>query len=77
MTIPGYEYHDAVPIAVFASHLNPPRSVDCLRKWQKNGVLNRVKRQRVKCEMTRLTNWGWGVSQAQYEVFVAALNEKL
>lgn len=76
MTIHGYDHDDPVPIAIFARQLRPPRSVACLRNWQKDGVLNRFTRQRVRCEMTRLTNGGWGVSVGQYDAFCSALNQR-
>lgn len=76
MTIDGYEPDDAVPIGIFASKIKPPRTIDCLRKWQKDGVLNRFTKQKVRCHMTRLTNGGWGVSIRQYDAFIAALNQK-
>ena len=76
MTIHGYDQDDPIPIAIFAEHLKPPRSTDCLRKWQRQGVVNRFTNLRVQCEMSRLPNGGWAVSLRQYEQFRVAVNQK-
>ncbi len=76
MRIPNYDHDEPVPIATFGRHINPPRSVACLRNWQKEGVLNRYTRQKVRCQMTRLPNGGWGVSIQQYEAFLHEINKR-
>lgn len=65
---------ELLTLAELASKVN--RTPDCIYKWKLQGRLNRFTGKRVFCEMTRTPSGAWAVTPAQYDAFIAALNEK-
>lgn len=60
-------------LSIFAKKIGT--NADTMYRWKTRGVKHDILPYRVYLKLTRMPN-GWGITRADYDNFIAALNEK-